>query len=126
MALSTALVGCTQTSPMRHSYHYASHQTSLVSGTYVIKPSTTAKKNLPAVESVYNQGKSDRANGVTEVVALQNVAGIKKANLQTKVKGTFINAPQAGSTVEQIELRDAQLWADELSKAYLDGYSGIE
>jgi hypothetical protein len=126
VAISAALVGCSQTSPMRHSYHYASHQTGLVSGTYVSNPNTTAKMNLQAFETVYNQGKADRAAGVTESVALHNTAGIKEANQQTRIKNTFTNAPQAKATIEQSDPRDAQLWAEELSKAYLDGYHGIE
>lgn len=126
VAVSVALVGCVQTSPMRHSYHYASHRSALVSGTYINNPGTTAKVNLHAFESVYNEGKADRANGVTEAAALQKVAGIKEANLQTEVEYTFTNAPQAKATIEQYDPRDAQRWADELSKAYLDGYRGIE
>lgn len=126
VAITALLAGCTQSPPLRHSYHYATHQTEMVSGNFVNNPRATAQMNLKIFEDLYNSGKSDRTTGVRETEALRKAAEIKTANMNAVKKSTFINSPQARADIEQSDPRDAKLWAEELSETYLDGYRGIQ
>ncbi|MGK7245923.1 Exc2 family lipoprotein [Buttiauxella agrestis] len=81
IAIATTLVGCAKTAPMRHSYHYATHQSSELNGNLVSRPDATARLNLHVFEELYNSGKVDRAAGISEETALQKAELIKTANL---------------------------------------------
>jgi ABC-type transport system involved in cytochrome c biogenesis ATPase subunit len=126
IAIATTLVGCAKTAPMRHSYHYATHQSSELNGNLVSKPDATARLNLHVFEELYNSGKVDRAAGISEETALQKAEHIKTANLGVAEKKSFANAPQAASSIEPGEAKDAKLWAEELRETYLDGYRGVQ
>ncbi|MGK7286198.1 Exc2 family lipoprotein [Buttiauxella agrestis] len=126
IAIATTLVGCAKTAPMRHSYHYATHQSSELNGNLVSRPDATARLNLHVFEELYNSGKVNRAAGISEETALQKAELIKTANLGAKQKKSFSNAPQAASSIEPGEAKDVMLWAEELRETYLDGYHGVQ
>lgn len=94
-----------------------------------ISPSTAGENyrlNLPTFTAMYARGQQDKAAGMSESDARRTAEAIKQQAAQgTRTEHTFTgNASDKWDNA--MENKDAVLFGNELSGAYLDGYLGVK
>ena len=107
LALSCALVtitGCTssKSSPERHAYAFVAHRSDFVGGNFTVNRQENYRLNLPTFTAMYARGQQ----GTRTEHAFTGNASDKWDNA--------------------MENKDAVLFGNELSGAYLDGYLGVK
>lgn len=123
-----ALSGCTasKSSPERHAYYFVAHRSDFVGGNFAVNQQENYRLNLPTFSEAYQRGKQDRTAGVSESDARRNADAIK----QQVAKGAQTQHSFTGNAGDkwsnEMENKDAVLFGNELSGAYLDGYLGVK
>lgn len=117
LALSCALAtitGCTssKSSPERHAYAFVAHRSDFVGGNFTVNRQENYRLNLPTFTAMYARGQQDKAAGMSESDARRTEHAFT-GNASDK----WDNA---------MENKDAVLFGNELSGAYLDGYLGVK
>ncbi|HEC2616453.1 Exc2 family lipoprotein [Raoultella ornithinolytica] len=123
-----ALTGCTasKSSPERHAYYFVAHRSDFVGGNFAVNRQENYRLNLPTFTEIYHRGKQDRTAGVSESDARRNADAIKQQVMKgTRSQHTF-TGNASDSWNNDMENKDAVLFGNELSAAYLDGYLGVK
>ncbi|WP_434659875.1 Exc2 family lipoprotein [Klebsiella sp. MISC125] len=124
----TILSGCTssKSSPERHAYYFVSHRTDFVGGNFTTNRQENYRLNLPNFTEIYARGQQDRKSGMSESDARRTADAIKQQAAQgTKTQHSF-NGNANDKWDNEMENKDAILFGNELSGAYLDGYHGVK
>ncbi|WP_115656410.1 Exc2 family lipoprotein [Klebsiella variicola] len=131
LALSCALAtitGCTssKSSPERHAYAFVAHRSDFVGGNFTVNRQENYRLNLPTFTAMYARGQQDKAAGMSESDARHTAEAIK----QLAAHGTRTEHAFTGNASDKwdnaMENKDAVLFGNELSGAYLDGYLGVK
>ena len=123
-----ALSGCTssKSSLERHAYYFVSHRSDFVGGNFVSNRQENYRLNLPNCTDIYARGQQDRKSGMSESDARRTAEAIK----QQAAQGTRTEHAFTGNASDKwdnaMENKDAVLFGNELSGAYLDGYLGVK
>ncbi|WP_434643516.1 Exc2 family lipoprotein [Klebsiella sp. I138] len=122
------LTGCTasKSSPERHAYYFIAHRSDFVGGNYAVNRQENYRLNLPTFTEAYQRGQKDRSSGVSESAARSNTEAIKQQIAKGSQTQHAFNGNSSDKWEHQMENKDAVLFGNELSGAYLDGYLGVK
>ncbi|EOV0678005.1 Exc2 family lipoprotein [Cronobacter dublinensis] len=126
MAVTAAvlLAGCaTRTSPEIHARHYVLQGMESHDANLRIDKAGSIAAFLPAFTQVYQQGKTDKAQGRDIAFAERQAKAYREDACGIKTTSEFANHRGQFSD-DNASPREKRMLADDLAQTYLDGYYG--
>lgn len=121
------LVGCSASkpSPERHTYAFVSHRSAELNGNFTSSNSQNFRLNIAQFRQMYQTGQKDKAKGMSQKDANAYAQYIREEILKNSKSHQTFAGNASDKWTETPEKRDAELFGNELSATYLDGYNGV-
>ncbi|ELY3813329.1 Exc2 family lipoprotein [Cronobacter sakazakii] len=124
VAVATLLAGCTaRTSPEMHARHYVLQGMESHDANLRVDKAGSIAAFLPAFTSVYNQGKTDKAQGRDIAWAERQAKAYRDDACGMQTTSEFAN--HRGQFLDDsTSPREKRMLGDDLAQTYLDGFYG--
>ncbi|HAU5440375.1 Exc2 family lipoprotein [Cronobacter sakazakii] len=124
VAVATLLAGCTaRTSPEMHARHYVLQGMESHDANLRVDKAGSIAAFLPAFTSVYNQGKTDKAQGRDIAWAERQAKAYRDDAYGMQTTSEFAN--HRGQFLDDnTSPREKRMLGDDLAQTYLDGFYG--